>query len=721
MINNYSDELFDEVYGVSDNQQELVDLYSTASVYYKLYLYKINSFSGRNLNKHNLIKVALNRTTLVVTDIDDYVEIDAVNNNELGIINLTQIYDTQQTQNSIFKSVAPQSYTFQYCSDNTVVSGAPEKVVDFLDEENLYFYTFNQKLTNDNFDDVDKFIILTMTPPQNLHLSILRYSFEAINIDDWAQQARVHPLKILNANPDMTKQKIKAITVKSPDGTFLTSIKALEQNGARPPLFPDKNTFLFVRQMFPYQTSPTVELLDFWNSNQIVGFKEIFDYLDSQNVKYNEEFSLGKFLELGDVIEGGKDGITISGITELTINEMAVKYDYSSRTFPNGSPTRPESKDALLTDFKLTTDNNSSSKFNISVKPGEVNGFENKSVGVDIPTGWPANSIVTHTADNFVVKNPINITYTRGVLFDKTEFYQLIIDMLNFSYHAKNNFRGAIDLDKNTNQEIIKNIDIYKLRDEAVKAGDVVTAISNRFDLWVNTHPELLKTAENRNILKRGKWVISALSNHIISNYSYNQGKSDDSKLILPFGLELTNTPDIKDPNEIPTIPYATLTVKLISSYGNFSETNFEFDNVSSISVSKKYILASNIMAFPEIDNQIETSAIPSTIPGEVKLSNGEYSKYNVFKTRFSNEYLLNQYGNGNIDYLRINDISLEGRFVFDIEENKLFNLAELLFTGLNLVGEWKISFEMQLSNIEFNLKIGDETNDTNGQFMLNF
>jgi hypothetical protein len=72
----------------------------------------------------------------------------------------------------------------------------------------------------------------------------------------------VNPLIIINADPNVTRKKIKGITFQSPKGTFLSKLAFITKEGIRPPLMPDENTTIYPKIMFPFQVNPSLELLD---------------------------------------------------------------------------------------------------------------------------------------------------------------------------------------------------------------------------------------------------------------------------------------------------------------------------------------------------------------------------------------------------------------------------------------------------------------------------
>jgi hypothetical protein len=157
---------------------------------------------------------------------------------------------------------------------------------------------------------------------------------------------------------------------------------------------------------------------------------------------------------------------------------------------------------------------------------------------------------------------------------------------------------------------------------------------------------------------------LAMLSGTMKSNFCINKGDNDDYKILLPYYFEMQNELD----NPINYVPYRDIKVKLKSNYGVFTENSFVF-NKKDIAKTKVYDLAYNHYAFPEVTSFVETTSIPSSMPLDQELANGEYSKYMMYN--FANEQLqkslyLKRYGMGRIDYDPIS-ISLNNVGTFNI------------------------------------------------------
>ncbi|WP_338988824.1 hypothetical protein [Spiroplasma endosymbiont of Seladonia tumulorum] len=139
----------------------------------------------------------------------------------------------------------------------------------------------------------------------------------------------------------------------------------------------------------------------------------------------------------------------------------------------------------------------------------------------------------------------------------------------------------------------------------------------------------------NDRAVKRFKQIVYMLSNYVYSNMAVNKGYNDDIKLIAPYYFELVSIPN---ESEKDYWIFEDCRVKLKSSYFNFSDLkNINIENIklnnfkninNNISENKVYQLETNFFNWLSITNELETNNIPSLIPAEIKLSDGEYGKY---------------------------------------------------------------------------------------------
>jgi len=149
--------------------------------------------------------------------------------------------------------------------------------------------------------------------------------------------------------------------------------------------------------------------------------------------------------------------------------------------------------------------------------------------------------------------------------------------------------------------------------------------------------------------VKRIENCLAMLSGYIKSNYSINKGDNDDYKVLLPYYFELQNTLD----NPITYTRFSDIKVKLKSIYGTFTKDKFKF-NGRDISKNEIFELDYNHFVFPELTKMPETAQIPSSMPLDQELANGEFSKYQLKNFSLNDEtkkMILSNYGSGEMDY----------------------------------------------------------------------
>jgi hypothetical protein len=697
MNNNIFDEELSDIEVEKLSMQAIdVDL-SSKRFKRKLWIYKLVSFQGNSIV--NSIKASNNMSTLTVIDINKYVEFEGVPGGDLFSYDLTKLYDPNSIDKIQFKNVKTDIWVTQESKLPKYGDMAPGMLA-FLDTDDCYVIT-KEKLSNDNFDVTTKFIVTNMDLPDGESLDLLKFGFNCIDINDWSDQMTVNPLIIINADPNVTRKKIKGITFQSPKGTFLSKLAFITKEGIRPPLMPDENTTIYPKIMFPFQVNPSLELLDWWNSNQFISFQEIFEFLDGKGIKYNEEFSLSEFLTMDDPGKND-DNIerTLNNVRKLRFTINSVKY-----RFKDGMSAATDKE--YKTPFEMIIGNGEEVGEIIGPKKPYGELYASKTI-----YGGSKSDITGHEWDvissNIIMASPTNVFYELETdpkaksLF----FTNVMLEMINFSYNLKRNFLGATKIEDSN--EVIWKEDIYAYLKQAQDAGDAIVAITNIFDKWILASPETAKTYKG--IIKRAKWVLSALSQDIVSNYSYNAGQTDDYKIVMPFYLDITNTLETTD---IIPKPYNDIRVVLKSMYGSFTENKFLFEK-KDMSKSTSFQLSTNLISFPNVGNTVEVSSIPSMNPSDVKLTDGEFYKYLVYKIATSDSYLKN-YGTGDNDYSRYIDVNSSGRFIVDEE-----NFDQIVIDGLQINGKWNIEIEFEDDYlVEFNVLIGNFSDETLGMYKL--
>ncbi|AVP49054.1 hypothetical protein [Williamsoniiplasma luminosum] len=215
-------------------------------------------------------------------------------------------------------------------------------------------------------------------------------------------------------------------------------------------------------------------------------------------------------------------------------------------------------------------------------------------------------------------------------------------------------------------------------------------------------------------MIKRIENVLAMLSGSIKSHYSINKGDNDDYKVLLPYYFEVQNKLD----NPSAWVRYTDIIVKLKSNYETFTKNGFIFED-KNISQSNIFQLEHNHFAFPELTKNVETASIPSSMPLDQQLANGEYSKYkmlNFAKNSNLKTLYLNRYGSGDMKFDPFSpSLHNEGEFALE-KESRVEELEISAFYGY---GNWFIEF-ITTNNNKYKLNINLFSKLENTKTLLN-
>ncbi|WP_348737023.1 hypothetical protein [Spiroplasma endosymbiont of Ammophila pubescens] len=140
-------------------------------------------------------------------------------------------------------------------------------------------------------------------------------------------------------------------------------------------------------------------------------------------------------------------------------------------------------------------------------------------------------------------------------------------------------------------------------------------------------------------------------------------------------------------------------------------------DNEIKVSVKNKdisenpiYQLEANFFNWLSLTNELETNNIPSLIPSEIKLSDGEYGKYltNLIVSNDKIEDYLNYFSEWyKLLYSKIDWIStIEDLIDYSIKitfDKKLFNLNQIEISGIWGYGNYEITIFTEKVQININ------------------
>ncbi|WP_338975905.1 hypothetical protein [Spiroplasma endosymbiont of Monopis laevigella] len=274
---------------------------------------------------------------------------------------------------------------------------------------------------------------------------------------------------------------------------------------------------------------------------------------------------------------------------------------------------------------------------------------------------------------------------------------QLLLDMLSYTYNYNRNFDGADYDDKN---------EIAKLRDKfsGQKPDEVIT---NLFRKWELDYPNYINLQQ----VKIFKQVFIMLSKYIYSTLSINKGLNDDNKILLPYYFELKSNPIHS--NKDNSWKYKDVKVILKSEYFDFTDMNNIKLKNNDISQNELFKLDDNQFNWLSITNELESNNIPSLIPADWTLGNGEYGKYftRVIISNNKIENALNLYGSNKSQlfsklefYEEILQIDNKNEFELQIK-NPINNLNRIEISGIFGDGNYYLILitdkqEINLTNI---------------------
>ncbi|MBP1526083.1 MAG: hypothetical protein H9Q67_06290 [Spiroplasma ixodetis] len=192
---------------------------------------------------------------------------------------------------------------------------------------------------------------------------------------------------------------------------------------------------------------------------------------------------------------------------------------------------------------------------------------------------------------------------------------------------------------------------------------------------------------------------------------SINKGLNDDNKILLPYYFELKSKPI--HPNENKIWEYKDIKVILKSSYFDFTDINNIKLKNNDISQNELFKLDDNQFNWLSITNELESNNIPSLIPADWTLGNGEYGKYFTRAIISNNkiENILNLYGSNKSQlfsklefYKQISQIDNNGNLELQIE-NPINNLNRIEISGIFGSGNYDLTLitdkqEINLTNI---------------------
>ncbi|BDT05005.1 hypothetical protein [Spiroplasma ixodetis] len=316
---------------------------------------------------------------------------------------------------------------------------------------------------------------------------------------------------------------------------------------------------------------------------------------------------------------------------------------------------------------------------------------------------YPSRNIVIELSQNF---NSIEIEVNDKPPIDSLQ--KVLLDMLTYTYTYNRNFDGAVYENGNPKNDIAK----LRQKFEGQKPDDVIT---NLFKEWKLDYPNYINLPQ----VQIFKQLIIMLSNNIYSNMSINKSLNDDNKILLPYYFELKSNPIHTDTGKV--WEFKDVKVILKSKYFDFTDTNNIKLKNNDISQNELFKLDDNQFNWLSITNELESNNIPSLIPADWTLGNGEYGKYftRVIINKIKIENILNLYGSNKSQlfsklefYKEISQIDNNIEFELQIE-NPINNLNRIEISGIFGAGNYDLILITDKQEIDLkNINLFDKYNE---------
>ncbi|WP_400255134.1 hypothetical protein [Spiroplasma endosymbiont of Cleonymus obscurus] len=194
---------------------------------------------------------------------------------------------------------------------------------------------------------------------------------------------------------------------------------------------------------------------------------------------------------------------------------------------------------------------------------------------------------------------------------------------------------------------------------------------------------------------------------------------NDDNKILLPYYFELKSSPIKPSKNDI--WQYKDIKVILKSPYFDFTDINNIKLKNNDISQNELFKLDDNQFNWLSITNELESNNIPSLIPADWTLANGEYGKYftRAIIGKMKIENALNLYGSNKSQlfsklefYKEISQIDNNNEFELKIE-NPINNLNRIEISGIFGAGNYDLILITDKQEIELNnINLFDKYNE---------
>ncbi|WP_342218444.1 hypothetical protein [Spiroplasma endosymbiont of Amphimallon solstitiale] len=583
----------------------------------------------------------------------------SANTIKIGFIDIDKVLKTTAAETSDFTMQLNQRASTNI-NDNTIEYSMTDiknlifQEINLLNQFKLYAVSINEPLTENNIDNL--YIINNYSQPYQNPKTRSTKSITIIKIKDFKTRDG-YPIIIKLQKPLDKDTKVTGLKIKAPRSMIFGNIKVLgeiDNMEVYPKLFV-KDKIAFPLLSMPIETQPKVRILQQWFSEQILPWNLAKQFI-------GQEKSVLDLIAIGGGTETRKEIFNNARVTSTNIG----KYD-GANPIPSDLP-----------DFLMVANQQYLLYSHQDPNPP-----------------YPSRSIIIELSKNF---KDVEIEINDKPPIDSLQ--KVLLDMLTYTYSYNRNFDGA----KYENGSPNNHIAYLKVKFEGQKPDDVIT---NLFKQWKLDYPNYINLEQ----VKIFKQIVIMLSNNIYSSMSINKGLNDDYKLLLPYYFELKSNPIHTTSDEI--WEFKDVKVLLKSEYFDFTDMNNIKLKNNDISQNELFKLDDNQFNWLSITNELESNNIPSLIPADWTLGNGEYGKYftRAIIGKIKIENALNLYGSNKSQlfsklefYKEISQIDNENKFELQIE-NPINNLNRIEINGIFGAGNYDLILitdkqEINLTNI---------------------
>ncbi|RUO85988.1 hypothetical protein D9R21_05680 [Spiroplasma endosymbiont of Megaselia nigra] len=584
-----------------------------------------------------------------------------------------------------------------------LINDISKKDKEFLESYDLKIVSINEPITEDNKNEC--YIIEEYKRPYTPDGVEIIKSTHLIKITDfkWKNQNSIH-LVLQKSLPEDTV--FTGIEIKYPKSMLFGNIKCWgDVNGVYSyPSSIVENASLVPLLSMPIETNPNVRIFQYWFTESFLPWSIAKNYIQGKDIL---------------------DLINKNGLDKVLLNYLTYRYNYDrkfqgAKYDEKGNPTnkaaelrqkfegqKPEDViDGLFENWKL--DNTNLIKDNIvKIFKQIIYMLSNYTYSKYAINKGYNDDVKLFSPYYFELISPPNSTTEIGYWVFEHCKVQLISSYFNFSDI------GPIPPEPiNYWQEVYVNDKPFNTVDDKYyfvvwKTNTWnITKFKNN-TLIDRTHPSIeLDSKKADETYKLNLEWLRAITTLVIRSYS----------VISDWPAPRFKTVYRWNGIDEPLKPQINSSTGQIIDWNLKNKTNIMNNNdkikvtVKNKDISENHIyqLEANYFNWLSITNELETNNIPSLIPAEIKLSDGEYGKYltNLIVSNNNIEEYLNYFSQWyTLFYSKTNWISITKNLIEDNikitfqKHEKLFNLNQIEISGMWGYGNYDINISVDKSN----------------------